>query len=259
MLSEKEKNLLKAEETFRIEVRKSLEQKEKKTFWQKVWNFFNSSFGLWLLSTVVVGLIVSLYSDFRVERDITSRNAETMRKLTTEVSDRLQKFKSSLLELPSVDYNSYRFTELAHMIDGTGVIDQGSASPERPIFVFPEYKDRTMQSLLYEMERLTKDKKQAATIKEGRIIISRIQNALTIMKNEPRPNHTLSQRLSHIIQVDPNAKLSPQDSIEMVRNKQYMTIYNQQLAGYHKKTKITLDSLGNELLKDIFLMKLSND
>lgn len=259
MLTEKEKNHLKAEEIFRIEVRKSLEQQEKKTFWQKVWKLVNSTFGLWLLSTVVVGLVVSFYSDFRVERDIDSKNVETMRKQSTEVSGRLQKFRTSLLELPSDEYHSYRYTELAHMIDGTGVIDQGSASPERPIFVFPEYKDRTMQSLLYEMEGLTKDKKQAATIKDGRIIISRIQNALTTMKNEPRPDHYLSQRLSQIVQGDPNAKLSPQDSIEMVRYKQYMAIYNQQLAGYHNRTKITLDSLGKELLKNTFLKKESND
>jgi len=260
MLTEVEKSHLKAEETFRYEVRKSLEKKEEKKFGRMVLDFFNSAFGLWLLSTVVVGLIVSLYSNIKTKNEIAATNTETMRKLTTEISGRLQVFKISLSQLPVEQYYEYSYKQLAHMIDGTGIIDKGSASQDRPIFIFPEFQDRTLQSLLFEMERLTKNETQATVIREGRTTIGRIKNTLMTMEGRPNPDvdYTFSQRMQQRAQTSPTAKLSTQDSLDMVKYNQQMTIHNQQLTIYHKKIKIILDSLVNELSKNSFLKEQSS-
>ncbi|MFK7771976.1 MAG: hypothetical protein AB8F94_07545 [Saprospiraceae bacterium] len=209
-----------------------------------------------ILIVILGSLSVLLYNNVNMGSDSNSR--EVLDKLTTEVSGRLQKFQATLLELPSDDYYNYRYIELAHMVDGTGIIDHGSASPERPVFIFSEYKDRTMQSLLYEIEQLTKDKKEADIIKEGRKTINEIQNSLIDLKSITDRGPNLGQRLQQIRQISPHTKLSPTDSIEMVRYNQEMIIYKQKLQVYHAKTKITLDSIGKELLKNTFLKKRTN-
>lgn len=262
ILSDEEKMHFKAEETFRYEVRKSLEKKEKKTFWRKVWELINSAFGLWLLSTVIVGLVASSYSDIRAKNEAATKNIETMRKLSTEISSRLQMFKVSLMQLSPDRYYNYSYVQLAHMIDGTGIIDKGSVSQDRPIFVFPEFQDRTMQSLLFEMERLTKDEKQAATIKEGRTIIGRIKNSLMTMEDPPRPSSDVSiieQRMQMRAQTASVSKPSAQDSLEAAGYLKIMAVYNQQVEAYHKRIKIILDRLGKELLKNSFLKEESAD
>ncbi len=70
VLSQYEKFRIEMAETYRFEVRKNIENK--KTPDRKIWEFLNSSFGLWVLSTCVVGFITFLYSEYqsRVHDDL---------------------------------------------------------------------------------------------------------------------------------------------------------------------------------------------
>ncbi|UII20846.1 hypothetical protein [Fulvivirga ligni] len=52
MLNQSDKERIKAEEIFRNEVRKELEQGKKNS---KFWVFLNSSFGIFILSSVLIG------------------------------------------------------------------------------------------------------------------------------------------------------------------------------------------------------------
>ncbi|MEX6687981.1 hypothetical protein QTN47_10775 [Danxiaibacter flavus] len=69
-LTPDEKRHIEMEEQFRHEIRKSLETGENKPpSSSRIWNFFNSSFGLWFLSTCVVGFITFLYTQNKEQQD----------------------------------------------------------------------------------------------------------------------------------------------------------------------------------------------
>jgi hypothetical protein len=56
MISEEDKRRITEEEVFRLEVRKSLAQeKPPQGTYGVLWTFLNSSLGLWVLSTIVIG------------------------------------------------------------------------------------------------------------------------------------------------------------------------------------------------------------
>ncbi len=63
MLSESEKEKLRSEEIFRDEVRKSLGTKPKGS--SAFWRFLNSSFGIFILSTIVVGGLSFTYKEWQ--------------------------------------------------------------------------------------------------------------------------------------------------------------------------------------------------
>lgn len=67
MLSEEEKNKVRAEETYRMEVRQQLEASEPQKKRNKIIGFLNSNFGSFLLSTVIVGGISFLYTNHQEE------------------------------------------------------------------------------------------------------------------------------------------------------------------------------------------------
>lgn len=63
MLSDDERARIHAEEIFRHEVRNGLKKDERQTVRRGAWGFLNSTFGLWFLSTCVVGAISFLYTN----------------------------------------------------------------------------------------------------------------------------------------------------------------------------------------------------
>ncbi|MCW3107022.1 MAG: hypothetical protein JWQ09_1528 [Segetibacter sp.] len=64
LLSDKEKSLIMSQETYRYEIKQSLESRQQKPAKAKLLTFLNSSFGLWFLSTCVVGSLTFSYSRF---------------------------------------------------------------------------------------------------------------------------------------------------------------------------------------------------
>jgi hypothetical protein len=256
MITEEDKKRIKIEEIFRAEIRESFKKTGNEPFRKKAWNLLNSPFGLWMLSTVVVGLVVYFYNDIKMKGEISSNNASTIHKLSTEANYRLQKFRLSLSQQNEANLY-YEDTELAYMIDGT-LINDGSLSPEKPIYIFPEFKERTMHSLLYEMERLTKDKKQASSIKEARNILSKIRNKLLDLEERPKLEFSRSQHVSSIVQSQP-ANLTPQDSLILAEYLAKRKKFEQgELSEYHNRIKLSLDSLTNTFLSNSFLKSISN-
>ncbi len=251
MITEKDKERIKSEEIFRDEIRKTLSQKELSSPKKKVWGIINSPFGLWLLSTVLVGLIVYFYNDNKLNNEILANNAATIQKLETEASNRLQLFKLALLNQdPSKIY--YQKEELAYMIDGVLVRD-GSLAQKKPVYIFPEYKERTMNSLLYEIGRLTFDKKQVSTITEARTFLTEIQNRLLNMEDPPRRDFSLSQRIQQIAQIQPE-NMSPDDRKLWDEYQEKKKIFEQgQLSDYHNRIKKDLDDLLTLFHSNLFL------
>ncbi|GAA0894806.1 hypothetical protein GCM10009122_44880 [Fulvivirga kasyanovii] len=112
MLSEEEKNKIRAEEMYRVEVRQQLEEdKSGKKKGGKLLSFLNSNFGSFLLSTVIVGSISVLYSNHqekmkKIEAEKLQAHANLLiqDKLQTELSHRLNTISTITDTLP--DYQS---------------------------------------------------------------------------------------------------------------------------------------------------------
>src|SRR5713226_855632 len=91
MLSIKEKRRIMDEEIFREATRKQLaSNRPTGSNWRKLWSFLNTSFALWFLSTIVVGLATWAYSSHQDMLRSAARDRETLQKLDTETAGRLQ-------------------------------------------------------------------------------------------------------------------------------------------------------------------------
>jgi hypothetical protein len=81
-----ERERIRAEEIFREEVRRELEQQRPpKNLQSKVWNFVNTSFGIWLLSSVGLGLLVWSWTLIQEYRHTKKAEQEQLVKVTYEI------------------------------------------------------------------------------------------------------------------------------------------------------------------------------
>ena len=97
MLSDQDKEHIRQEEIFREEVRGLLNKEDKATtFRAKCWRFVNTSFGIWLLSTVVVGLVSWGYANWSEAKQNDAKSKESIRKLDLELFARISNFENLL-------------------------------------------------------------------------------------------------------------------------------------------------------------------
>ena len=90
MLTDDEMSLIRAEELFRLEVRRELEAaKPRPTGAQKLWSWLNSAFGLWLLSSVVLTGLTTAYAHYREASEQAHKKEEMQRSLLIEIAGRM--------------------------------------------------------------------------------------------------------------------------------------------------------------------------
>jgi hypothetical protein len=106
MLSNKEKERIKEEEIFRAKVQKGLAVPQNKLI-----KFLNSSLGIWLLSTLVLGFYGWAYSSYQTSQ----QNEEIVRKLDIEIEARLG---SGALQLEKILLPLVMFTSKLRVPDG---------------------------------------------------------------------------------------------------------------------------------------------
>jgi hypothetical protein len=100
MLNKDQMELIREEEVFREEVRKDIEKKRSSVSRRgKLWSFLNSSFGIWLLSSVVLGSLGFLYGyiqdTWRVKRDAQERVSRLRFEIPTHGLDFLHSLDSA--------------------------------------------------------------------------------------------------------------------------------------------------------------------
>lgn len=110
MLSDSEKEKIEAQEVFRQEIRSDLEKKQRSS---GLWKFLNSAFGIFLLSSVVVGGISFSYKEWKNVKDAeekleqkNERNTQIRSRLRAETVVRLgtiHKLKSGAKEYESLN------------------------------------------------------------------------------------------------------------------------------------------------------------
>ena len=144
MLSRRDKQRIHSEEIYRNEIRQQLDKKEKPSAKTKLWTFLNSTFGLWLLSTVAVGFITWSYTEWTKNKTEKSGKAELIRKLDSEITGRISFLEASLNKndiVLGVFFDSlYKF------------FNRNKDSNEDT--VFEEFNNRNMRSLLIELSQI---------------------------------------------------------------------------------------------------------
>jgi hypothetical protein len=163
MLTNKDKNHIRLEETFRLKAQKQLEtQVSHDSGRRDAWTFVNSAFFLWFLSTVLIGTISFLYTRWDNHREVQRRidtqkqladqeKALTARKLDTEISSRLR-FVNGIFETEDSFPQDQKLIKILFILEKPSAI-------EYPVNVFPEYAERSFQSLLWELKQVVPEEK----------------------------------------------------------------------------------------------------
>lgn len=162
MLSDSEKEKIKHEEIFRLEIQKTLETQTKNlTFGRKIWKLLNTSFALWFLSTVIVGLVTLSYSSFKSTEEKKTANLELERKLNLEISFRLQ---NSIIYIHSLE-KDIKDSTLYFSKGGVAKRVLEKINNVGSEYTSPEFKERNFISLLYELRSITNNNQLAELVK----------------------------------------------------------------------------------------------
>src|SRR5215469_14730538 len=150
MLTDEERERLKAEEIFRDEIRRQLEANREPTSRRaKLIRSLNTPFVLWALSSVLVGTFGWTFSKFEASRTTQLANHQTERTLDTEISCRLQEAISTLDSLEGkVRGGEWSFSE-GYIYNQAIATTSGENSA-----IFPEYASRSCPSLMIELRSL---------------------------------------------------------------------------------------------------------
>ena len=137
MLSEEEREKIRAEEMFRHEVRSGLEESGSR--W---WTFLNSAFGLWLLGSVSVGVITWSFGAVRERQQEAAESRVLDRRLRTEIAARADAatyvFRATEFHEPRPEVDDYK--EAADILNGQA----GHAT-------YPEFTGRKLSSLVIQL------------------------------------------------------------------------------------------------------------
>jgi hypothetical protein len=126
--------------------------KAPKSLADKIWAVLNSSFGLWVLSSVVLAWITKTYSVRESRKAENLKKTETAKRLDTEIAFRVAmaldgtrineaRLQSSPTTPRGIYQVAYNYLENYFI----------KLSEERDFSVFPEYRERTFRALILEL------------------------------------------------------------------------------------------------------------
>ena len=137
MLSPEEQAKIRAEETYRHEVREELEGTTSR--W---WAFLNSAFGLWLLGSVSVGVLTWSFGAIRDRQKEQAESRVLSRRLRTEITARVDAatyvFRATEFHEPRPEVDDYG--EAGDILYGMG----GHAT-------YPEFSGRKLSSMVIQL------------------------------------------------------------------------------------------------------------
>lgn len=140
---------------------------------QSIWSILNSPFSLWMLSSVLLGGITFAYTKWGEIRDskridaehaarLAHENLVTTRKLDAEIASRLS-YVHSLTRLGEVSTKSFLLA-LASL--------EQPSTETYSVSVFPEYSQRTLRSLLWELLQVLPETSQAEKDEKQRVRVA---------------------------------------------------------------------------------------
>jgi hypothetical protein len=154
MLFDEDRNRIRAEEIFRAAVRQQLlTQAPKDSSAKRFWAVLNSSFSLWFLSSVVLGGLTAAVAMYQRSHAEQTQRVQTQLRLNTEFSSRIENGLVALnLDVRRVD-GGQAFLASAIYNEGLAYLDNRMTynGQKLDFSVYPEYRDRGFQSLLFEL------------------------------------------------------------------------------------------------------------
>ena len=145
MLSEDDKSRIRREEIFRQQVQLEARSSQKSKM-EQFWVFLNSPVCIFLMSSVLITGLGTLYTSFQAKQAIIRESAELARKLEIELHVRFQRISADLSR-PLPDE-----LEICNMTDRTGGISSEDYE------VFPEFDKRQMFGLVFEFATVSPEK-----------------------------------------------------------------------------------------------------
>jgi hypothetical protein len=94
MISEEQKKQVQAEEIYRAEIRNNIESAKKKS----IWLFVNSAFGIWVLSTLVVGLLSFGYTQWKENQADGEKRNQALQIIIAEGQFRMAQLDRSMAD-----------------------------------------------------------------------------------------------------------------------------------------------------------------
>lgn len=158
MITDEQAKAIREEEELRYVVRREIETRfaEPQTRLTRVFTFLNTSVGAFLLSTVLIGMITYFHSELSVTLTRRAERADRLRKVGLEVANRLQEI--SRMEKR---FDGHYRAVVRTAFDGFRSGDtQNESYKLYYAAMFPELRERTLKSLVYELIDLS-DKKEA--------------------------------------------------------------------------------------------------
>jgi hypothetical protein len=153
MISEEEEKRIRLIETYKFEVRDKLETEKAKKFGiDKVFSFFNSKFGLWVLSAIFVSGGVKVYDDYKVKQENEKTRGEIIEKLDNEIS---YKFNKVIADLEGLKENGDA-REMLMPMEGYArefALNMDKGSSHENNFLYEEYKNWSLLALVVEQNR----------------------------------------------------------------------------------------------------------
>ncbi len=158
MLTDDQKLRIRAEELYRLELRRELESPTKKSASEsRLWALLNTSFVLWFLSSVVVAGLTAGFASYRSSYEEEALRGRSQKRIEVELGHRVN-HAATTLEQMRVNVNrggaylaSTVNTRVITFLNNAARNDQGE---REDISVFPEYRDRTFRSLVVELGTL---------------------------------------------------------------------------------------------------------
>ena len=185
-LSARRRELIELEEQYRLDVRTKLEAALKKpeTRLDRLLMFCNSGVGLFLLSTVFVSAFSFIFSWATAHHAASKEGVERERRIRLEIANRLED-----ISLLGTRFRAEYHDVVKTAIYGFRVGETQNASYK--LFyaaMFPEFRDRSLESLFRELEDLSqRDKKPSAEAARKHVKLLAAYLYKLIPQNDPAP------------------------------------------------------------------------
>jgi hypothetical protein len=158
MLLEDDKDRIRAEEIFRDEVRREIEAgRAKHSRGKRFWALLNSSFALWFLSSVVLGGLTAVVTQYEKKTTEQIRIAEIQKRLNAEISCRISEGLARLdlsqqaIKNGEALFTSVLYVEAIYYLDNRVTDNNGKLIDWS---IYPEYQRRGFRSLVFELSTI---------------------------------------------------------------------------------------------------------
>ena len=211
-LTAEERGRVMAEETFRRIVREELEATSKrpnsKTPASIAWAFLNSTFGVFFLGTIVVGLATWAAGVYEKQNRMTVEQAALIQKLDVELSYRLMPL-ASLFQGPKGSLDERVQIELASVVFSSEPPSKHNFMVMEARNLYPEFRDKNLSALLIEL-RFVAPRERGPELRKAAAEAARMER---LLKGVPRKRIQLAE---HVI--GEVTELTPAQVAEIKRN-----------------------------------------